>query len=234
MTQTNMLFLGGGGDAPKESQLWDLVFRPGQHVAVWPFAQPPDRQQGVMNWLTKRLSERGSFAVVRGDTPPDFGLAKADVLAIPGGNTFDLLDYMRRNDLLAALKDFVGRGGKVYGGSAGAIVLGADIAIADVKTGGLDSNDIDLADTRALDLLGGAVVYPHFEESDDGCNETCQRWANGHDVTVIGIPETCGVAVDDKQELLNAGPSDVFLFRPGRAMERYESGRRWLASEAGN
>lgn len=96
-----------------------MVFTPGQHMALWPFAQPPQS--------TMRSSLLHRRAV--------FGLDRADVVFIPSGNTFHLL------------------------------------ATCDVRNSGLDENN---KATSALDLLGGGVVYPHFEGTRSGQDAICQ------------------------------------------------------------
>lgn len=223
-----MLYLGGGGSEDDESQLWDLVFRPGQVVAVWPFAMPPVKVPGTMAWWTQALKKRGEFEIKIGDHEPALGLETADVLAISGGNTFHLLAWVQKNKLQPAVEDFIDRGGKIYGGSAGAILLGADIAICDIKTGGMDENDIDLPDTKGFDLLNGAVVFPHFEPDNDSHGATCQRWANEHNVTVIATPEKSGVAFTREVGFLNSGPDDVVTFSPRQEPKIHIAGATFM------
>ncbi|MGK5680333.1 Type 1 glutamine amidotransferase-like domain-containing protein [Actinoplanes sp. URMC 104] len=215
------IFLGGGGSEDDEALLWDEVFRTGGRVAVWPFAQPRRQWRAIEQWLAGALARRGNFAIdLPGDATGGPGelLETADVLVIPGGNTFDLLAALWKRDLVGALTDFAVRGGNVYGGSAGAILLGADIAIAGV----LDRNDTGSSETRGLDLLGGHVVFPHFDPS---APSAAREWARTHDVPVLAIPETAGVVVDGAQAR-NAGPSPVEVFTPagGRA---YAPGEVW-------
>ena len=140
----------------------------------------------------------------------------ADVLFIPGGNTYELLAAVRT--MLPQLAEFLQRGGHVYGGSAGAILFGADIDIAGI----LDPNDIGLTDTAGADLLSGHVVYPHYTPDQES---TAAAWAADHDVRVLAIPETAGVIVDGV-EARNAGPSTVHVFTPV-ARRDYESGFSW-------
>jgi dipeptidase E len=135
---------------------------------------------------------------------------------------------MRDNDLLSAVKEFIGRGGKVFGGSAGALILGADIGICDVKNGGLDENDIGMEDTSALGLLGSkGVVYPHFQGVETKQHGACQRWADEKGFEVIATPERCGVSVDGERVMMNAGPADVFVYSRGKVVRRYGEGERW-------
>ena len=238
-----MIYLGGGGSEEDESQIWDLVFaptpsptpNPNRHIviAIWPQAQPPSRHPSVISWFTTALSSRpgsSAFTILPSSstTPPHFGLDTADILFIPGGNTFHLLQFMREHDLLTAVRAFIARGGKVFGGSAGALVLGADIGICDVKNGGLDVNDIEMEDTQALGLLGGkGVVYPHFEGGETEQGGVCQRWADGKGWEVIAMPERCGVVVDGDGVAMNAGPEEVWVYGKGREVRRYKEGESW-------
>ena len=193
-----MIYLGGGGSEHDESKLWDEVFRPGTRLAVWPDAMPRPQWPDTLNWFRQALAPRGDFAFVD-------AVADADVLVIPGGNTFDLLFAVR--DRLAGLTAFLARGGHVYGGSAGAILLGADIAIAGI----LDANDIGLTDTTGADLLSGCVVFPHYTADQES---VARAWSRDHDVTVLAIPETAGLIVDGERAR-NVGPSAVVVFTPG-------------------
>ncbi|MBL7260923.1 Type 1 glutamine amidotransferase-like domain-containing protein [Paractinoplanes lichenicola] len=211
-----MIFLGGGGSETDEANLWDEVFVEGRRLTLWPYAMPPDRRPQVERWFREALAPRGQFVF-------DRALDQADILAIPGGNTYDLLAAVR--DMLPALRPFLERGGHIYGGSAGAILLGADIDIAGI----LDPNDIGLTDTAGADLLAGHVVYPHFTADQES---TAARWAADHDVAVLAIPETAGVIVDG-ETARNAGPSPVQVLTPG-AKVTYAASDVWSLNSAGS
>ncbi|KAH8666536.1 hypothetical protein BX600DRAFT_549600 [Xylariales sp. PMI_506] len=233
-----MFYLGGGGSEADESQLWDMVFHPGQRITVWPYAMPPDRAPKSVAWVKSALAARSDgFTVREGEEHgPDpeascyglLGEGLTDVLVIPGGNTFHLLAWIdARPALRPALRAFLDRGGAIYGGSAGAIVQGSDISIADVRVGGLDVNDIELADTRGLDLLPGrAAVYSHFEFESAAQQDACQRWADEHGVPVVGTPEKGGVAVLASDGMVNVGPATIRVFRPHAPSVDYVAGER--------
>ena len=72
-----------------------------------------------------------------------------DVVCIPGGNTFTMLHELRSTGLFRLLQEHLRDGGRMYGGSAGAILAGADVGIALVA----DPNDAGVSDTVALGLL---------------------------------------------------------------------------------
>ncbi|KAJ3497095.1 hypothetical protein NLG97_g2171 [Lecanicillium saksenae] len=211
-----MIYLGGGGSEVDEANIWDLAFKAGQRVVIWPFAMPSTRWQGTQEWVTKSLARFGDFASISlGLQGPDFGLHDADIVVIPGGNTFRLLDHLQRNGLLPALRNFLDNGGRIYGGSAGALILGTSVAITDSSVGGQDDNIIaDLRGKEGLNVLGGCVSYPHFGVGADNFEGHCHRWSQEHNVTVIGMPETCGLQFDPSGRALNAGPSPAHVFTP--------------------
>jgi dipeptidase E len=216
------IFLGGGGDEADEALLWDEAFGSGQHVTVWPFARrDPREREEVGRWFSAALTARGSFSidVWLGDESDAGALDGCDVLAIPGGNTFDLLAHLVSRGRLQTLRDFHARGGHLYGGSAGAVLMGTDISPAS----GANRNEAGLSDLRALDLLGGALVRPHYEP---GLRATLQASADSHGATIWAVPERGGVVVDGCTARAS-GPDPVHVFTPGTNQE-FEQGETWL------
>lgn len=119
-----MIYLGGGGSEIDEANVFQQAFQPGQRIIDWPWAQPESEHQGCLTWLSLAIADSGKFRSISLAVPPNFVLDAADILAIPGGNTFELLAQLRERQLIAPLKQFISDGGTVYGGSAGAIFNG--------------------------------------------------------------------------------------------------------------
>lgn len=241
-----MIYLGGGGSEHDESRVWDAAFHPGQRIVVWPQAQPAHRWAGTLSWVQTALTARGSSpdAVTLGTEAlgPDHGLATADALVIPGGNTFTLLAHLRQHDLLPRVRAFLSRGGVVYGGSAGAVIMGRDVGVVEGPAEeGLDENregmGRDFLD--ALDALGGCVVFPHY---DGGARweRHCGSWARERGVTVLGIPERGGLVVDvdvDEREAggwaESVGPEEVRIFGRDGSVRMWPDGVRMGLRELG-
>jgi len=74
-----------------------------------------------------------------------------------GGNTFRLLDTIRRSRLSKVLMSFVASGKYVAGNSAGAIIFGKDIIHAH------DSNSVGLVDCQGIDQIGGYTIWCHYD-----------------------------------------------------------------------
>jgi dipeptidase E len=228
------IYLGGGGNEHDEEALWDEAFTPGQHVSIWSFAMPPGpARTGSTRWLSNALRTRGDFTLDAWgleETDDDHSTQRlqcSQAVAIPGGNTFDLLHHLQQHDLLSALNAFLNDGGQVYGGSAGAILLGADIAIAETE----DPNDAGVSDTRGLNRLAGAVVRPHYHPAQD---TELQQWATAHQQVVLALPERSGVVVTDTAGRVmarNVGPEAVQVFSPTGQQAR-PAGVAWNLSES--
>jgi dipeptidase E len=92
-------------------------------------------------------------------------LAGFDVLYIQGGNTFHLLDQMRRSGADRIIRELVAEHGTVYCGvSAGSIVAGPEIGVAGWSPD-WDRNEVGLTDLAGLHLVP-FILSPHYVSED--------------------------------------------------------------------
>jgi len=92
-------------------------------------------------------------------------LLASNILIITGGNTFKLLNHLRRSGLSETIKEFWQKGGVVLSGfSAGAIVLSPSIKTA--KSGIGDANELGITDLTGLNIVD-FEVWPHFEPAQE-------------------------------------------------------------------
>jgi dipeptidase E len=190
---TTRVYLGGGGSPEQEASVWRLFLRPSRRVVCWPQAIPRDRHEVAETWLRRALLPYDvprveMWSDLAGRTVEDLD-PDVDVVFVLGGNTFDLLDHLQTRDALALALEHVARGGVFFGSSAGAVLAGADIAVA----GFADPNDAGVTDTRGLGLLGDAIVRPHYTADD---RDEAWQWTE-RGFAVLGIPEDGGLAVID-------------------------------------
>ena len=122
-----------------------------------------------------------------------------------GGNTFRLLYLMRSTGFDQALLRFARTGGAVYGGSAGAIVLGREIG----TSAHLDANRVGLDNLDGLNLLDGYAMWCHYQPDEDGrIREYIQR--TGYPVAALS--EKSGICLHDGQ-MRACGYEGVHCFR---------------------
>lgn len=89
-------------------------------------------------------------------------LAQASCLYISGGNTFYLLQELKRKNLLPLIHERINQGMVYVGESAGAIIASNDISYSQI----MDDKSLtsDLTDYAALGLVDFSVL-PHWGES---------------------------------------------------------------------
>jgi dipeptidase E len=200
---TTRVYLGGGGTPADEGGVWRLFLRPSRRVVCWPWALPPSQHEMAELWLRRALAPYDVPKVALWHDVADHSVDELDpddAVFVLGGNTFDLLHHLQSRAALSLAPEHVRRGGVFFGSSAGAVLAGADIAVA----GFADPNDAGVTDTRGLGLLGDAIVRPHYTPDD---RDEAWRWTE-RGFTVLGIPEAAGLAVVDGVAR-NAGPAEV-------------------------
>jgi dipeptidase E len=92
----------------------------------------------------------------------DIGKFKA--IYIGGGNTWNLIRELKDSYFDDKLSKYLELGGIIYGGSAGAIILGKRIDTHD------DENKISYTDTSGLNFLNHFSVACHYREEQSGLN----------------------------------------------------------------
>ena len=200
---TTRVYLGGGGTPADEAAVWRLFLRPSRRVVGWPWSLPSAQHDMAELWLRRVLAPYDVAKVELWRDVADHTvdeLDPEDVIFVLGGNTFDLLHHLQSRDALALAPEHVRRGGVYFGSSAGAVLAGADIAVA----GFADPNDAGVTDTRGLGLLGDAIVRPHYTPED---RDESWTWCE-QGFRVLGIPEDAGMSVVDGVAR-NVGPADV-------------------------
>jgi dipeptidase E len=183
------LLLGGGGDSEDERPVLDrfVELTRGGPIGYWPFALGLDDYDRATAYAEHALRR----PVETWPTLDDRSASDLHALAgifIGGGNTYHLLDHVGRCGFVEPLRAF-GASRPIYGGSAGAILFGADIGPA----GHFDPNDVAIADTTGLELLHGHAVWCHFVPEDVAA---VRAWAQSAGHPVIALTERSGAEAD--------------------------------------
>jgi len=91
-------------------------------------------------------------------------LLGANILIITGGNTFKLLDNLRKSGLDKAIKEFSCKSEFILAGfSAGALVLTPTIEVCNLSN--YDKNEVGLKDLTGLGIVS-FEVFPHYSEQE--------------------------------------------------------------------
>ncbi|MFT7644921.1 MAG: dipeptidase E [Candidatus Paceibacteria bacterium] len=198
------IFLGGGGDenqAKEIDNLYGKTIGNGAKVLYIPIAwSKPEQFNSCLNWF-KNAYARFDFEIEMltdlNDVDYDF-LDKFDSIYIGGGNTFALLKIIRETNFSDLLNRFIDSGKAVYGGSAGAIVLGKDISTAFIGNC-TDENIVQITDFLGLGVASGYSIKCHYEEE----KEAVEEFSMTNNTSVLAISETGGVFIEgDKLTLV--------------------------------
>lgn len=132
-------------------------------------------------------------------------LKKADVIYVNGGNTFYLLDWVRKSGFADYIRKLVEEGKVYIGVSAGSIIAGPNIDISGWGPYG-DPNTINLLDTSGLNLVSFAIS-PHFTETERPVLENKLREA---DYPVIALTDEQVMLINgNNQKLVGNGPKII-------------------------
>ena len=191
------IFLGGGGDEEQARAIDDLYGETvgnGANVLYIPIAwSNPEQFASCLSWF-KNAYARFDFKIemltVLNNVSFDY-LDKFDSIYIGGGNTFSLLKTIKETNFIKPLQEFIDAGKAVYGGSAGAIILGKDISTAFIGNC-TDENLDEVTDFSGLDVASGYAVKVHYEDE----REIVEKFSIENNASVLNIPETGGVYIE--------------------------------------
>lgn len=186
------LLLAGGGNAddswPLDEWLANQIGQGGA-IGYLPVAMPRDRYPDCEEWITDVFQDHG-VSDIRMWTDlvelDESEVATVNAIYVGGGNTYRLLDKLRQTDTDRLLREFVLKGGTLYGGSAGAIICGETIETTP------DENQVRLRETTALQLLRDTDIWCHYTEADDS---EIRDYVVETNRTIVAIPERSGVSV---------------------------------------
>jgi dipeptidase E len=205
-----IILAGGGGavDSKRVDQLFSSWLNPDEKILYLPIALRGTRPyEECLEWIRTTLQPLGIHKFeMWGDlaehAPEE--LSSYQAIYIGGGNTYSLLDQVNRAGFRQAMIDYADTGGILYGGSAGAAILGKDIR----TVSHIDNNDIGLSDFSGIDLARGNSIWVHYDPSDIPLIEAYQRETGQ---SILAISERAGVLVDSSG-LYPIGYDPVYLF----------------------
>lgn len=160
------------------------------------------REEGDWKWMDYYRKELGEIELKHDEINISeeknlSGLIEYDIYYVCGGNTFYILDRMRKTGLDNVLISAV-RGGKFYiGVSAGSIIAGPDIEAGGI--GGADINDVNLIDLSGLGLTSH-IISPHYSAEEEKDVQDFKEKRTGE--SVITLTDNQAVFVEDEKVIL--------------------------------
>jgi len=124
-------------------------------------------QKYVDEWKGYAENNNAGFNLINnslvGSTEERDKLLSSNILVISGGNTFKLLDNLRKSGLDRAIMEFIKKDNFVLSGfSAGALVLTPTIEVCNLPN--YDENIVGLKDLTGLGIVD-FEIFPHYDEA---------------------------------------------------------------------
>lgn len=132
---------------------------------------------------------------------------------VGGGNTYKLLRDLKVSGSFEKIKIFLENDGIVFGGSAGAIILGEDIESCKYA----DKNEVGLTDTVGFNVLKGVSLLCHYTNEDEQKTKLHTDYLLELSLRrrVVALPEEDTVFVNgDRAEVIGNRP--YYVFRDGK------------------
>ena len=193
---TGKLFLSGGGNEKQTYGIDEFLLKDVKKILYIPVAWKNNDFESCRNWFTNMIhkhKKQGIGIDMLTDLTKTPSLQNYDAVYIGGGNTFKLLKLIKESKFDKRLSEYYDNGGKIYGGSAGAIIWGRDINIA-LICADADVNDVNLKNTSGFDKLNGHDIQCHYENSQLKENQDFVRKTKA---PMIAIPEESALLVED-------------------------------------
>ena len=89
-----------------------------------------------------------------------------DIMYMMGGNTFYLMNIIRKTNFANDIKNFISSGKIYIGSSAGSEILGNSIDVAL----GYDDNNVNMTDFTGLKIVDGLII-PHCNRKKESINK---------------------------------------------------------------
>ncbi len=202
------IFLAGGGS---ERDSWEIdkkfveTLDRAKPLVYIPNAAGESEYPACLEWFKSAMAPLGVGDIGMWDNlNPRRSIDEISGIYLGGGGTGKLLEELRDSGFAEYLVKAAGSGVPVYGGSAGAIILGKDVRTDQEIKGGL-------GDYAGLDLIEGFSVFPHYSAKQAG---NVSKLARDLDLRIIAVPEKSGVRFSGTR-FVAAGYEPILIFSPG-------------------
>lgn len=199
MKNENRIYLSGGGDEKQSFSLDNFflnTFTENKYFLYIPIALRGHKLYSTSHlWMKSviELHERKDIQFETMDNPSKYQLEylkNFHSIYIGGGNTWNLIKEFEDSKFSRNLIQYFQAGGQIYGGSAGAIIMGKRI---DTQN---DKNESNFKKISGLNLLNGYSIACHFTEEQ---NNKFKTWATKNRLPVICLPEEAGLIVEGRK-----------------------------------
>lgn len=223
----NRIYLSGGGNEkqsfPLDKFFFDTFPKNGSFLYIQVALRGNKLYPTAHIWMKSILEihERNDIQFETADDLSKYrleDLKNFDAIYIGGGNTWSLMQELMDSGFSQELISYIKNGGVVYGGSAGAIVLGKNIDTHD------DKNKINLKDTSGFNLLSDYSVACHYTDKQ---SDRFKDWAISHKSPILCLPEEAGLMFGN-DSILCVGTKPCVIYLADGIKKEIQSGMSFM------
>lgn len=206
------IFISGGGDISDTYEVDHAYFsslKGNARILYVPLALDVKSFgfEKLHEWFTTLIATHEStakFDILNEDQNiPDLG--EYDSVYFGGGNTYKLLDFVLKTDLAKKIKVSLKKDLIIYGGSAGAIILGKDIRTVS------EENDKHYKSYEGLNLVGGQSILCHYLRSGLARLNSLAEITNS---SILALPENAGISFSKEGEIIHKYGEITIILKP--------------------
>lgn len=123
-------------------------------------------------------------------------LSSYDIIYVCGGNTFKLMKFAREANFDKNIKFLLERGGVYIGVSAGSLIAGPSIQIANEVNP--DKNEVALTDFSGFNITD-LIIFPHYSSDIE---EEIKSFENKNNVKIERIDNSQAILVENGEKTL--------------------------------
>ena len=209
------IILSGEGDGKQTKKLDEFfvsLLPKAKNVLYIPIAMPQELHtyKECLVWFRSTMKALGVHDITMATNLEDMEyhqLKDYAAVYIGGGNTFYLWKKVKEAQFDKKLDRYIKDGGVVYGGSAGAIIIGKDIGTA--KFGGdADKNKVRLRNFRSMDLARELSIQCHYTKAYE---KQILEYVKKNGMDVVSLPKETGLHIH-KNKIRVIGTKPAYLF----------------------
>ncbi len=212
------LFICGGGSGERileATKQFGSLLDKSKPLLYVPLAMESFRYPSCLEWITKEMSSINITNIEMVTSGAELARKKLNdycAIFIGGGNTYKLLNDMKCSGAFEKVKDYIINGGIIFGGSAGAIILGFDIDTCKYED---DNESIGLKDTSGFNILNDISLLCHLNKKEEQTRineEYLSTYSKNR--KVFYLPERDTIFINN-DEIILIGDEEFAVFKEG-------------------
>lgn len=217
------IFLCGGGDGIQTANAYKKLNETIDHtrpLLYIPLAMESDKYSSCYEWITTELKDLNISNIEMVTQASEIIYKHLDdycAIFIGGGNTFKLLNDLKKSRAFEKIQEFINNNGIVFGGSAGAIIFGKNLKSCALD----DDNTVNLEDISGFDVLNGYSILCHYtnrtKEKDEESKEYLLNLSK--EEKIIALPEEDTIFINDN-DMQVIGTKPYYIFENNTIQEK--------------